>query len=72
VAPVVGTVLGAIAVTTDCLLARLSGSGATCFGIYPDRAAAERAVEQLLRRHPGWWIRACRLVSDATAMVPEG
>jgi 4-diphosphocytidyl-2-C-methyl-D-erythritol kinase len=55
VAPVVADVLSAIAATKDCLLSRLSGSGATCFGIFADAAAAEAARQQIKTRYPGWW-----------------
>jgi 4-diphosphocytidyl-2-C-methyl-D-erythritol kinase len=51
--PVIGTVLAALAATSGCLLARMSGSGATCFGLFPDAAAAEAAARALAR--PGWW-----------------
>lgn len=40
-------------------LARMSGSGATCFGIFPDREAAERAAMALSR--PDWWVVATGL-----------
>lgn len=58
-APVVGEVIAAIGATAGCKLARMSGSGATCFGLYADAAAAARAAEALAR--PGWWVRAVRL-----------
>ena len=51
--PVIGEVLAAIAAIPGCLLARMSGSGATCFGLFDDAAGAESAAN-LLRR-PGWW-----------------
>ncbi len=51
--PVIGEVLSALAGIPDCLLARMSGSGATCFGLFPDVAAAQRAAARLAR--PGWW-----------------
>ncbi|MBL3573466.1 4-(cytidine 5'-diphospho)-2-C-methyl-D-erythritol kinase [Rhodovulum sulfidophilum] len=57
-APVIGEVLAAIAATPGCLLARMSGSGATCFGIYADRAAAERAAVLLHETRPDWWAEA--------------
>ncbi len=52
--PPIGEVLAAIRSTPGCLLARMSGSGATCFGIYAtfDEAIA---AEALLAR-PGWWV----------------
>lgn len=56
--PAVGQVLGALAATAGCRLARLSGSGATCFGLFADRAAAASAAADLQRRHPAWWVAA--------------
>lgn len=40
-------------------LARMSGSGATCFGIFDNPVKAEAAAQSLAR--PGWWVRACGL-----------
>lgn len=59
--PVVADVLHAIASTQHCALARMSGSGATCFGLYPDAATAMRAAQALSAAHPGWWVQATRL-----------
>lgn len=56
--PVVGEVLAALRRTEGCLLARMSGSGATCFGLYPDRAARDLACAALSARRPDWWV-AC-------------
>ena len=50
--PAVGAVLGALRAGPDCLLARMSGSGATCFGLFADAAAAMRAGAAL---PAGWW-----------------
>lgn len=61
-APVVGDVLGALGATDGCLLARLSGSGATCFGLYADRRGAQGAAAALAAAHPAWWVRATRLL----------
>ena len=58
-APVVGQVIASIAATDGCLLARMSGSGATCFGLYADAPAAAQAAAALAR--PGWWVHATRL-----------
>lgn len=55
VTPAIRGVLDAIAGTADCLLARLSGSGATCFGIYAEAAQAEAARRAVLAADPGWW-----------------
>ncbi|HVJ40559.1 MAG TPA: 4-(cytidine 5'-diphospho)-2-C-methyl-D-erythritol kinase [Dongiaceae bacterium] len=61
VAPPIADVLAAIGATGDCLLARLSGSGATCFGLYPDGATAEAARQAIARQQPGWWLAAARI-----------
>jgi 4-diphosphocytidyl-2-C-methyl-D-erythritol kinase len=57
-APAIGVVLNRISATPDCLLARMSGSGATCFGLYDNRAAADLAAQAISERHPDWWVRA--------------
>jgi 4-diphosphocytidyl-2-C-methyl-D-erythritol kinase len=54
--PAVADVLKAIEATEGCRLARMSGSGATCFGLYDDMATAEQAASVLRRR--GWWVEA--------------
>ncbi|MBI3441302.1 MAG: 4-(cytidine 5'-diphospho)-2-C-methyl-D-erythritol kinase [Proteobacteria bacterium] len=56
VTPVIRDVLGALAATDECLFHRLSGSGATCFGLYSGAEAASRAVRQLRIDYPDWWI----------------
>jgi 4-diphosphocytidyl-2-C-methyl-D-erythritol kinase len=52
--PAIATVLAALRTTPGCLLARMSGSGATCFGVFADPAAAAAAAEAV--RRPGWWV----------------
>jgi 4-diphosphocytidyl-2-C-methyl-D-erythritol kinase len=51
--PVIGVVLSALAAVPGCLLARMSGSGGTCFGLFRDAPTAEAAARALAR--PGWW-----------------
>ena len=53
VAPPIADVLAAIAARRGCLLARMSGSGATCFGLFATAAAAEAAAADLDRARPG-------------------
>ena len=50
--PPIAEVLAAISASPGCLLARMSGSGATCFGIFPNAAAAASAAAAL---PPAWW-----------------
>ncbi|MGC9271539.1 4-(cytidine 5'-diphospho)-2-C-methyl-D-erythritol kinase [Acidiphilium sp.] len=54
IAPVIGTVLAALRSDPACLMARMSGSGATCFGIYADVTEAVAATAVLART--GWWV----------------
>ena len=56
VAPVIAQVKAALAATKGCLLARMSGSGATCFGLYGTAESAEAAARQLRNQSPGWWV----------------
>lgn len=58
--PEVAEVLAALGATDSCLLARMSGSGATCFGLYARAEDAAVAARALAR--PGWWVEAAALV----------
>lgn len=64
VAPVLGEVLAAVAALPGCCLARMSGSGATCFGLFEDAPAAIRANAALTGRGD-WWTHAGRIVTAA-------
>ncbi len=59
-APVITRVETAITATEGCLLARMSGSGATCFGIYETHDGATAAAEAIAKAHSDWWVRAVR------------
>ncbi len=61
VAPGIAPVLGALRDAPDCLLARMSGSGASCFGLFPDMQTAEAAAQAIAAARPGWWVRATQL-----------
>ncbi len=60
IAPEINTVLEAIA-GEGALLARMSGSGATCFGLFGSDAAAARAAAAMKTQHPEWWAVATSL-----------
>ena len=60
--PIVSEVLKVLSATPDCLLARMSGSGATCFGLFTTAPAAERAAGSIRNAQPGWWVAAARLL----------
>lgn len=65
--PEIGSVLSSIAETKGCRLARMSGSGATCFGIYRSIVDAEAAVRTLSAFRPSWWVKAATVsgISDS-------
>lgn len=60
-APVIGEVLAALAATRP-LVARMSGSGATCFGLYASVGDATAAAAALAAFQPAWWVRAARIL----------
>lgn len=62
-APQIDDVLAAIAGSADCLLARMSGSGATCFGIYAGQEQAEAAATAMAAEQPAWWISAAPMIT---------
>jgi 4-diphosphocytidyl-2-C-methyl-D-erythritol kinase len=64
-APAITQVEAAITATDDCLLARMSGSGATCFGLYATHDQATAAASSLAKAHPQWWVRAARTYARA-------
>ena len=57
VAPIIGDVLKILAATPGCQLARMSGSGSTCFGLYETATAAEAAASEIAANRPEWWVR---------------
>ena len=63
VAPVIGAVKAALAAQPGCLLARMSGSGATCFGLFGSAGAAEAAARAVQSAEPGWWVAPARMLS---------
>jgi len=61
VTPAIRDVLVALAGLSGCVLARLSGSGATCFGLFADEASARTAEAELRAARPGWWVAAATM-----------
>jgi 4-diphosphocytidyl-2-C-methyl-D-erythritol kinase len=56
--PVIARILAGLRETKGCLLARMSGSGATCFGLFTSPHAAAAAARGLSDAHPHWWVKA--------------
>ena len=61
VAPDVGAVLETLVGEPETLLARVSGSGGTCFALCGSDLEAETLAERVEAMAPGWWVRRCRL-----------
>lgn len=55
VAPMIGEVLELLAAQPGLALARMSGSGATCFALFDDVDARDAAADAVNAAHPGWW-----------------
>ena len=62
--PLINQVFDTLKVTPGCLLARMSGSGGTCFGLYGDAETAASAAGRLRQSNPGWWVMPVRLNAD--------
>ena len=54
--PVIADALAALTAQSGCRIARMSGSGATCFGLFESPRAAEAAAANLARARPTWWV----------------
>ena len=61
VQPLIAKALGRMRETPGCRLARMSGSGATVFGLYDDCEAAAKAAQEIRRLRPDWWVKATSL-----------
>ncbi|MGE0233493.1 MAG: 4-(cytidine 5'-diphospho)-2-C-methyl-D-erythritol kinase [Flavobacteriaceae bacterium] len=62
IAPRVGEAIEALDALDGCLLSRMTGSGATCFGLFADADSAGRAAARLAAARPGWWCRSAGLL----------
>ncbi|MBY6056225.1 4-(cytidine 5'-diphospho)-2-C-methyl-D-erythritol kinase [Leisingera daeponensis] len=58
VAPEIDRTLSDLRSSRQALLARMSGSGATCFALYPTKKAAHIAAYEIGAEHPDWWCSA--------------
>jgi 4-diphosphocytidyl-2-C-methyl-D-erythritol kinase len=58
----VGEALTAIGRRPDALLARMSGSGATCFGLFASGEGAQDAAAAITAERPDWWVRVAPLL----------
>lgn len=68
--PVLSQVLEALASAKGCRLSRMSGSGATCFGLFATDAGAKDAARAIGAQQPRWWVSASPLIADARTLDP--
>ena len=68
IVPIISDILHQIKMTPGCQLARMSGSGATCFGFYHTQYEANEAAELIRNSHPEWWVVATRMISDTRSL----
>ena len=61
VAPQIDRALSDLRRSRDALMARMSGSGSTCFAFYPSMKAAHFAAYEIGAEHPDWWCVATEL-----------
>jgi 4-diphosphocytidyl-2-C-methyl-D-erythritol kinase len=59
--PAIATVLEVLRDAPGCQLARMSGSGATCYGLFATSRAAAAAARKIEAAHRRWWVRAAAL-----------
>ncbi len=65
--PGIGEALAALAAQAETLLARMSGSGATCFALCANGAKARELTAQMTRLYPRWWIQQALIKSSAAS-----
>lgn len=71
VQPAIAEVLAVIGAQKGCGLARMSGSGATCFGLFDTEDLAKAAAGALSRAYPDWWVAACVLGDQFRLALPK-
>ena len=60
--PVIGDLLARVAAIDGCMLARMSGSGGTVFGLFGSSAQAHQAAHDLRAQWPGYWVAAAPVI----------
>lgn len=68
--PAIGTVIAALAACPGALIARMTGSGATCFALFDNPDQATEATFALAHAHPTWWVKTGSLETNATRLDP--
>jgi 4-diphosphocytidyl-2-C-methyl-D-erythritol kinase len=61
--PAIGDLIARLRGASGCILARMSGSGATVFGLFGSSAQAHQAAHDLRETWPGYWVAAAPLIA---------
>ena len=69
--PQIAICLETLAATDGCRLARMTGSGATCFALYETFEKARASAESLYHAHPDWWVAGCELGDQSKLAEPK-
>lgn len=59
--PMIGDALDTLR-DNGALFARMSGSGATCFGLFDNPGPAAAAADRIAKQHPSWFVEGCRIM----------
>lgn len=60
--PEIADIIAALGNSKKCKLARMTGSGATCFGVFDNAEDAEDAARTIANTHPHWWVQSCKTI----------
>jgi len=63
ITPEIGEVLDTLSAEPDCRLVRLSGSGATCFGLFDNETSAKASGRSISKNYPNWWVQPTHFIS---------
>ena len=67
--PEIADIIDVLQAGDQCQLARMSGSGATCFGLYADAVQAQKEAQLLSEKHAHWWVQAGEINSPNLLQV---
>lgn len=70
--PDIAAMLEALSAQDGCLLARMSGSGATCFGIFEHEDLRDLAAQTLTSQYPAWWVEAAAIIPPSPSQGRSG
>ncbi len=68
--PEIADMIASLNFQPDNICSRMSGSGATCFGLFESLEKARSAAEAIAENYPNWWVVAARLLGDQSSKTP--